>query len=101
MSIFTFDEKTNEQISENIIQKPLINQNLENLFEDKLMYLDESIRDVLVSYTPSKEIIDLSVEVMFEDELKFLGIDVVDTPIKIGNDDKFMRSKSEKKSKRR
>ena len=55
-----------------MIQKSLIDQSFENLFEDKLICLAESVRNVLVSYTPPKKIIDLSFEVMFEDELKFI-----------------------------
>ena len=74
LSIFTFDESTNDRSFENKIQEPLIGQSFENLFEDELMCLDESIRDALVNYTPPKKIIDLSFEVIFEDELKFLRI---------------------------
>ena len=65
------------------------------------MYLDESNRDVLISYTPPKEIIDLNFEVMFENELKFLGIHIVDTPIGMCDDDQFLKSRSRKKNGRR
>ena len=54
-----------------MIQETLIDQSFENLFEDKLIYLDESVRNTLVSYTSPKKITDPSFEVMFEDELKF------------------------------
>jgi len=80
LSIFTFDESTNDQALKNMIQEPLIDQSFENLFEDKLIYLNASIRDALVGYTP-KEIIDPNFEVMYEDELKFLSNHIVDTPI--------------------
>jgi len=100
ISIITFDEQTNDQSSENIIQESLIDQSFENLFEDELMCLNELIRDVLISCTPPEEIIDQSFEVMFEDELKFLGNHVVDTPIMLCENDKFV-SRSGKKSRRR
>jgi len=51
LSIFTFNKPTNNQLRENIIQEPLIDQSFENLFEDELICLDESIKDALVSYT--------------------------------------------------
>ena len=73
LSIFTFDEPTNNQGFKNMIQESLIDQSFENLFEDKPICLDESVRDTLVSYTPPKKIVDLSIKVMFEDELKFIG----------------------------
>ena len=41
LSIFTFNEQTNDQSSENIIQKSLIYRRFENLFEDQLTCLDE------------------------------------------------------------
>ena len=63
--------------------------------------MDESNRDVLVSYTPPKKIIDLNFEMMFKDELRFLSINIVDVPIKMSGDDKFVRSGSGKKSGRR
>jgi len=40
-SIFTFDEPTNDQGFENIIQESLIDQNFENLFENKPICLAE------------------------------------------------------------
>ena len=43
-----------------IIKETQIDQSFENYFEEKLIYLDESIRDVLVSYTPPKVIINPS-----------------------------------------
>ena len=73
LSIFTFDEPTNDHTFQNLIQESLINQSSKNLFEDELIYLDESVRDALVNYTPPKKIVDLNFEVMFEDELKFIG----------------------------
>ena len=101
LSIFTFDESTNDQALKNMIQEPLIDQSFENFFEDKLMCLGESNRDVLISYTPPKEIIDLNFEMMFEDELKFLDIHVVDTPIEMCDDDQILKSRSGKKKSRR
>ena len=41
LSIFTFDEPTNDQAFENMIQESLIDQSFENLFEDKPMCLTE------------------------------------------------------------
>ena len=87
LSIFTFDESTNIQSFKSIIKESRIDQSFENLFEDELIYLDESIRDVLVSYASPKKIIDQNFEVMFEDELKFSNIHVVDTPIEMYDDD--------------
>jgi len=55
----------------------------------------------LVSYTPPKKIVDLSFEVMFEDKLKFLSNHIVDTPIDLCDNDQFVKSKSEKNSKKR
>ena len=73
LSIFTFDKPTNDQGFKNIIQESLIDQSFENLFEDKPICLDESVKNALISYTPPKKIVDLSFEVMFEDELKLIG----------------------------
>jgi len=101
LSIFTFNEANNNQAFENMIQEPLIDQGFENLFEHELMYLDESNRDTLVSYTPPKENVDLSFELMFKYELKFLSIHVVDALIKMCDDDQFMRSRSGKKNRRK
>jgi len=39
-------------------QEPEIDQSFENLFEDELNCLDDSIRDVLVSYIPLKDIVN-------------------------------------------
>ena len=57
LSIFTIDEPTNDQSFEIIIQESLIDQSFENLFEDELIYLDESIRDALISYTLLKQLL--------------------------------------------
>ena len=65
LSSFTFDEPTNDQTFQNLIQGSLINQSSKNLVEDELIYLDESVRDALVSYTPPKKIVHLTCEVMF------------------------------------
>jgi len=91
LSIFTF---------ENMIQESLLDQSFENLFEDELICLDESLKDSLVSYTPPKKIIDPNFEVMFEDELKFLGTHIVDTLIMLCDNDEFVRGCG-KKIKRR
>ena len=69
LSIFTFDEPTNDQAFESMIQESLTDQSSENLYENELICLDESVRDALVSYIPPKKIYDLSFEVIFEDEL--------------------------------
>jgi len=37
LSIVTFDEPTNDQTFENIIQEPRIDQSFQNLFEDELI----------------------------------------------------------------
>jgi len=63
--------------------------------------LNESVRDILVSYTPPKKIVDLSFEVMFEDELKFIGNHIVDTLIMLCDNDEFVRRRCEKKRRRR
>ena len=81
LSIFTFDESTNDQAFENMIQESLIDQSFKNLFEDKPICLAESVRNALVSYTPLKKIVDLSFEVMFEDDLKFIGNHIMNTLI--------------------
>ena len=83
-----------------MIQESLINQSSENLFEDELIYLNESVRDALVSYTPPKKIVDLSFEVMFEDELKFVGNHIVDTPIILCENDEFVRRYGKKRKRR-
>ena len=64
MSIFTFNEPTNDQSFENITQEPQIDKNFKNLFEDELNRLDESIRDALVSYIPPKDRVNSSLEEM-------------------------------------
>jgi len=55
LSIFTFNEQLNDQSFENITQELQIDKSLENLFEDELNYLDESIRNALVSYITPKD----------------------------------------------
>ena len=92
LNIFTFDEPSNDHTFENMIQESLIDQNFKELFEDELIYLDESTRDALVHYTPPKKIVDLSVEVIFKDKHKFLDNHIVDTPIILCDNDEFMRS---------
>ena len=73
---------TNDQVFENMIQESLIDQNFKNLFEDKPICLDESVKDALVSYTPpKKKIVDLSFEVTFEDEFKFIENHIMATLI--------------------
>ena len=57
-------------------EEPQIDQSFENLFEDELKYLDDSIRDTLVSYIPSKDIVNSSFKEIYEDELIFLDIHV-------------------------
>ena len=101
LSIFTFDEPINDHTFQNLIQESLINQSFETLFEDELIYLNESVSDALVNYTPPKKIIDLSIEVMFADELKVIGNHIVVTLIMLCDNDEFMRKKCEKKRKRR
>ena len=89
LSIFTFDEPTNDQSFDNAFQEPRIDQSFKNPFEFELISLDESNRDALVSYTPPKKIVDLSFEVMFKDELKFLSNHIVDTPIDLCDNDQL------------
>jgi len=74
LNIFTFDETINDISHENIIQEPPIDLLFKNLYEEELICLDESTRDILVKYTPPGESIDLSFEEMYGTELKFLGI---------------------------
>ena len=76
LSVFTFDESTNNISHENIIQEPPIDILFENLFEEELMCLDEPTRDILVNYTYSGESVDLSFEEIYGTELEFLGIHV-------------------------
>jgi len=49
--------------------------------------------------TPPKEIVDPSFEVIFKDE--FIGNHVEDTPNELCDNDKFVRSKNERESRRR
>ena len=64
LSIFSFNQLTNDQSFKNIIQEPQIDKSFKNLIEDELNCLDESIRDALVNYTPLKEMINSSFEEM-------------------------------------
>jgi len=48
LNVFTINELINDISHENIIQEPPIDLTFENLFEEELMYLDESIKDILV-----------------------------------------------------
>ena len=101
LSIFIFNEPTNDQSFEIIFQGPLTDQSFENLFKDKLKCLDESIRDAFVSYTSSKEIVNSNFEEMYEDELKILSIHVVYAPITFfDNEDEYMKSGRGKKSRK-
>ena len=68
-SIFTFNKLTNAQSFEIIFQEPQTDQSFEDLLEDKLKCLDESIRDALVSYTSPKLMVNSSFEEMYDDEL--------------------------------
>jgi len=81
-------------------QEPKINQSFKNLFEDELNYLDDSIKDDLVSYVPPKDIVNSSFEEMYEDELIFLGIYVARI-ILCDNEDEFVKIGGEKKKKRK
>ena len=64
--------------------------------------MDESIGDALVSYTPLKEIVNSIFEEIYEDELKISGIHVVYAPkVFFDDDDEFMKSGREKKSRRK
>ena len=56
--------------------------------------MDESVRDVFVSYTPLKKIIDPSFEVMYEDELKFLSNHIMHTLNVLCDIDEFVSSRS-------
>jgi len=71
-------------------QEPQIDQSFENLFEDELNCLDDSIRDTLVSYIPPKNIVNSSFEEMYEDELIFLDIHVAPI-ILCENEDEFVK----------
>ena len=63
-------------------------------------FLNDSIRDTLVSYIPPKDIINSSFEEMYEVELIFLGIHV--TPIILcDNEDEFIKSDGKKKRRRK
>ena len=70
LSIFIFNEPTNDQSFENITQKPQIDKSLKNPSEYELNCLDESIGDDLVSYPP-KDMINSRLEEMYEEKLKF------------------------------
>ena len=81
-------------------QEPQIDQSFEDFFEDELNFLDDSIKDALVSYIPPKDIVNSSFEEMYEDELIFLGIYVA-LKILFDNEDEFIKSDGEKKRRRR
>ena len=70
LTIFTFDEPTNDILHENIIQEPPIDLLFKNLFEEELICLDEPTRDILVSYTPPGENVDLNFKEMYGTELE-------------------------------
>jgi len=101
LSIFTFNEASNDQSFENITQEHQIGKSFKNLFEDKLNHLDELIKDTLVSYIPLKDMVNPSFEVMYEKELKILGIHIVYTPTIMYNEDEFVKSDGRKKSRRK
>ena len=66
LSIFTFEDPPTDQSFENFRIHEIPNdKSFEKLFEDKLMCLDESTIDALVSHTPTMGIVDLSFEVIF------------------------------------
>jgi len=101
LSIFTFNEPTNDQSFENITQEHQIGKSFKNLFEDKLNHLDELIKNALVSYIPLKDMVNPSFEVMYEEELKILGIHIVYGPTTMYNKDEFVKSDRGKKSRRK
>ena len=72
----------------------------ENLFEDELNCMDDSIRNALFSYIPPKDIVNLSFEKIYEDKLMFLGIHVVPI-ILCDNEDEFVKSCGERKRRRK
>ena len=57
LSIFTFDEPTNNISHENIIQESSIDLTFENFFDEELMCLEEPIKDIFVNYTPPREML--------------------------------------------
>jgi len=71
---------------------------LKNLFENELNYLDESIRDILVSYIRLKYMVNSSFEKMYEEELKVLSIHIIYAPTTMYNEHKFVKSGGGKKS---
>ena len=81
-------------------QEPQIYQSFENLFEDELNYLDDSIRDASISYIPLKELVNSSFEDMYEDELMFLSIHVAPI-ILCDSEDEFVKSGGERKRRRK
>lgn len=87
LSIFSFDEPTNDNSFRNIIQEPLIDPSFEEIFGNELSCLGELVRDALVSYTHPVEFMDLCLEVIFEEELKMLGASIEDDPNRLGDGD--------------
>ena len=77
---------------ENIIQEPSIDLSFENLFEEELMCLDESTRDILVNYIPPGESVDLSFEEIYENELEFLGIHSEEVLTEKRDDNQFLNN---------
>ena len=88
LNIFTFDDISHE----NIIKEPPIDLTFENLFEEELMCLDESTRDILVNYIPPGKSFDLSFEEMYETELEFLGIYSKEVPTEKCDGDQFLNN---------
>ena len=77
---------------QNIVQEPPIDLLFENLFEEKLMCLDEPTRDHLVNYTFLRESVDLSFEEIYGTELEFLGIHNEEVPTEKCGGDKFLNN---------
>ena len=63
--------------------------------------MDESIRDVLVSYIPPKDMVSPYFEEMYEKELKILGIHIVYAPTAMYNKDEFAKSGGRKMRRRK
>jgi len=57
LSVFNLNEPINDISHKNIIQESSINLTFENLFKEKLMCLEEPIKDILVNYTPPRKIL--------------------------------------------
>ena len=66
LSIFTLEDPPTNQSFEKIrIHETPNDQSFEKLFEDKLMCLNESTIDALVSHIPPMKIVDFNFEVIF------------------------------------